>query len=166
MCQNRSIKTLKNILHQTLDDTIEKQVEEKEYPTVLKEEEKLTVRLEDMGMGRKKKLGSGSDISKEERIACEEAQGLCANLLVAVSLLLVFATLPLSLCFVIKVVQASKYFHYPLSNIALSSFLGIRASSHLSTRPSSFRRGPRPWSLFCHSLCGCVSEDRYENSNL
>ena len=77
----------------------------KEYPTVLKEEEKLTVKLEDMGMGRKKKLGSGSDISKEERIACEEAQGLCANLLVAVSLLLVFATLPLSLCFVIKVVQ-------------------------------------------------------------
>ena len=76
----------------------------KEYPTVLKEEEKLSVK---MGMGRKKKLGSGSDISKEERIACEEAQGLCANLLVAVSLLLVFATLPLSLCFVIKVVQAS-----------------------------------------------------------
>lgn len=86
----------------------------KEYPTVLKEEEKLTVRLEDMGLGRKKKLGSGSDISKEERIACEEAQGLCANLLVAVSLLLVFATLPLSLCFVIKVVQADINFSYLL----------------------------------------------------
>ena len=125
-------KKIENILHQTLDDTIEKQVEEKEYPTVLKEEEKLTVRLEDMGMGRKKKLGSGSDISKEERIACEEAQGLCANLLVAVSLLLVFATLPLSLCFVIKVVQARIVFPFnPLSFIALSSFLGIRASSHL-----------------------------------
>ena len=125
-------KNIENILHQTLDDTIEKQVEEKEYPTVLKEEEKLTVRLEDMGMGRKKKLGSGSDISKEERIACEEAQGLCANLLVAVSLLLVFATLPLSLCFVIKVVQARIVFPFnPLSFIALSSFLGIRASSHL-----------------------------------
>ena len=72
--------------------------------------------------GRKKKLGSGSDISKEERIgwqkksltisftsrlslACEEAQGICATLLVLCSLLLVFATLPLSLCFVIKVVQ-------------------------------------------------------------
>lgn len=105
-------KNIENILHQTLDDTIEKQVEEKEYPTVLKEEEKLTVRLEDMGMGRKKKLGSGSDISKEERIACEEAQGLCANLLVAVSLLLVFATLPLSLCFVIKVVQARTVFQF------------------------------------------------------
>ena len=125
-------KNIENILHQTLDDTIEKQVEEKEYPTVLKEEEKLTVRLEDMGMGRKKKLGSGSDISKEERIACEEAQGLCANLLVAVSLLLVFATLPLSLCFVIKVVQARIVFPFnSLSFIALSSFLGIRASSHL-----------------------------------
>ena len=114
LVSKQKYKNIENILHQTLDDTIEKQVEEKEYPTVLKEEEKLTVRLEDMGMGRKKKLGSGSDISKEERIACEEAQGLCANLLVAVSLLLVFATLPLSLCFVIKVVQASKYFHYPL----------------------------------------------------
>ena len=147
-------KNIENILHQTLDDTIEKQVEEKEYPTVLKEEEKLTVRLEDMGMGRKKKLGSGSDISKEERIACEEAQGLCANLLVAVSLLLVFATLPLSLCFVIKVVQARTVFQFnPMSYMALSSFLGIRASSHLSTRPSSLRRGSRSWSLLCHSLC-------------
>ena len=106
LVSKQKYKNIENILHQTLDDTIEKQVEEKEYSTVLKEEEKLTVRLEDMGMGRKKKLGSGSDISKEERIACEEAQGLCANLLVAVSLLLVFATLPLSLCFVIKVVQA------------------------------------------------------------
>ena len=132
LVSKQKYKNIENILHQTLDDTIEKQVEEKEYPTVLKEEEKLTVRLEDMGMGRKKKLGSGSDISKEERIACEEAQGLCANLLVAVSLLLVFATLPLSLCFVIKVVQARIVFPFnPLSFIALSSFLGIRASSHL-----------------------------------
>ena len=96
------------LLHQTFDDKITNQVVEKEYQAVLKEEEKLSVRLKEdkMGLGRKKKLGSGSDISKEERIACEEAQGLCANLLVAVSLLLVFATLPLSLCFVIKVVQA------------------------------------------------------------
>ena len=67
---------------------------------------KAPLRFEEMGMGRKKKLGSGSEICEEERIACEEAQGLCASLLVAVSLLLVFATLPLSLCFVIKVVQA------------------------------------------------------------
>ena len=37
--------------------------------------------------------------------ACEEAQGLCANLLVLCSLLLVLATLPFSLCLVIKVVQ-------------------------------------------------------------
>ena len=154
LVSKQKYKNIENILHQTLDDTIEKQVEEKEYPTVLKEEEKLTVRLEDMGMGRKKKLGSGSDISKEERIACEEAQGLCANLLVAVSLLLVFATLPLSLCFVIKVVQARIVFPFnPLSFIALSSFLGIRASSHLSTRPPSVRRSPRSWSLFCDSLC-------------
>ena len=37
--------------------------------------------------------------------ACEEAQGLCANILVFCSLLLVMATLPFSLCLVIKVVQ-------------------------------------------------------------
>lgn len=100
----------------------------KEYPTVLKEEEKLTVRLEDMGLGRKKKLGSGSDISKEERIACEEAQGLCANLLVAVSLLLVFATLPLSLCFVIKVVQADINFS-DLLEMALFTMHCYRSTS-------------------------------------
>ena len=37
--------------------------------------------------------------------ACEEGQGICAHLLVIFSLLLIFATLPLSLCFVVKVVQ-------------------------------------------------------------
>lgn len=137
----------------------------KEYPTVLKEEEKLTVRLEDMGLGRKKKLGSGSDISKEERIACEEAQGLCANLLVAVSLLLVFATLPLSLCFVIKVVQADINFS-DLLEMSLFTMLGVRASRYFSTRPPSLRRSPRSRSLFRYSVCGRVSEDRYADSNL
>ena len=137
----------------------------KEYPTGLKEEEKLTVRLEDMGLGRKKKLGSGSDISKEERIACEEAQGLCATLLVAVSLLLVFATLPLSLCFVIKVVQADLNF-FNLLYMTLSTILGIRASRYFSTWPSSLRRSPWSRSIFCHSVCGRVSENRHADSNI
>ena len=37
--------------------------------------------------------------------ACEEAPGLCAQLLVLCSMILVVVTLPLSLCLVIKVVQ-------------------------------------------------------------
>ena len=38
------------------------------HSALLTEEEKLSVQLGDMGLGRKKKLDSGSDISKEERV--------------------------------------------------------------------------------------------------
>ena len=92
------------------------------------EEEKLSVQLGDMGLGRKKKLGSGSDISKKERVACEEAQGLCATVLVCCSLLLVFATLPLSLCFVIKVVQASNIIKLHIS-VPLCRSMSVQSSS-------------------------------------
>ena len=38
-------------------------------------------------------------------LACEEGQGICAHLLVVVSIILIFVTLPFSLCFAVKVVQ-------------------------------------------------------------
>jgi len=41
----------------------------------------------------------------ENKIACEEGQGVCAHLLVVVSVLLIFLTMPFSLCLVVKVVQ-------------------------------------------------------------
>jgi len=44
-------------------------------------------------------------IEKEDKIACEEGQGICAHLLIVGSILLIIVTFPLSLCFVVKVVQ-------------------------------------------------------------
>ena len=37
--------------------------------------------------------------------ACEEGQGVCAYLMVVISVVLIFATFPFSLCLVVKVVQ-------------------------------------------------------------
>ena len=38
-------------------------------------------------------------------LACEEGPGICAHLLTLFSMLLIFLSLPISLCFVVKVVQ-------------------------------------------------------------
>ena len=53
---------------QPLDNTIDKREVGGAHSALLTEEEKLSVQLGDMGLGRKKKLDSGSDISKEERV--------------------------------------------------------------------------------------------------
>jgi len=42
---------------------------------------------------------------KQEKIACEEGQGICAHLLIVLSIVIIFLTFPLSLCCVVKVVQ-------------------------------------------------------------
>ena len=44
----------------------------------------------------------------EDKIACEEGQGICAHALVVISVLLIFMTLPFSLCLSVKVVQVIK----------------------------------------------------------
>ena len=41
--------------------------------------------------------------------ACEEGQGICAHLLVVVSVILIFLTMPFSLCLVVKVVQVGPW---------------------------------------------------------
>ena len=41
-------------------------------------------------------------------VACDEGPGICAHLITLCSLLIIFATLPVSLCFVVKVVQVSE----------------------------------------------------------
>ena len=46
-----------------------------------------------------------SIIGNEDKIACEEGQGICAHALVVISVLLIFMTLPFSLCLSVKVVQ-------------------------------------------------------------
>ena len=46
-----------------------------------------------------------SIIANEDKIACEEGQGICAHALVVISVLLIFMTLPFSLCLSVKVVQ-------------------------------------------------------------
>ena len=42
--------------------------------------------------------------------ACEEGPGICAHLITLFSMLLIAASLPFSLCFVVKVVQVSDHF--------------------------------------------------------
>ena len=40
--------------------------------------------------------------------ACEEGQGMCAHMLIVISIILIFLTFPFSLCCVVKVVQVIK----------------------------------------------------------
>ena len=40
-------------------------------------------------------------------LACEEGPGICAHLLTLASMLIIFMTLPISLCMVVKVVQVN-----------------------------------------------------------
>ena len=84
--------------------------------------------------------------------ACEEGQGVCAHLLVVVSVLLIFLTMPFSLCLVVKVVQvlhylsssSSLYLSSPSSLYMPSSFSLYLSSSpfwlsgHKSQEPGSF----------------------------
>ena len=43
---------------------------------------------------------------------------------------------------------------------------GVRESRHLQTGPAAVRRSPGAGSLLHHSLCGCLREDWYENSDV
>ena len=43
---------------------------------------------------------------------------------------------------------------------------GVRESRHLQTGPTAVRRSPGAGSLLHHSLCGCLREDWYENSDV
>ena len=49
--------------------------------------------------------GSGGKEQVEEERVCEEGPGICAHLLTIGALFMIVTTLPLSLLFVIKVVQ-------------------------------------------------------------
>ena len=49
--------------------------------------------------------GNGNDFFTAFISACDEGPGLCAHLITFLSILLVFVTIPFSLCFAVKVVQ-------------------------------------------------------------
>lgn len=49
--------------------------------------------------------GNGGDNKSIGEVACDEGPGLCAHLITFLSILLVFVTIPFSLCFAVKVVQ-------------------------------------------------------------
>ena len=57
-----------------------------------------------------------SIFANEDKIACEEGQGICAHALVVISVLLIFMTLPFSLCLSVKVVQVK--FKYLFENLS------------------------------------------------
>ena len=57
-----------------------------------------------------------SIIGNEDKIACEEGQGICAHALVVISVLLIFMTLPFSLCLSVKVVQVIHSWRKPKEN--------------------------------------------------
>ena len=50
--------------------------------------------------------------------ACEEGQGICAHLLIVISIVFIFLTLPFSLCCVVKVVQVR-----PLLLVIVTNYL-------------------------------------------
>ena len=49
--------------------------------------------------------GPGPSLGQEQDLDCSEGPGLCAHLLTLISILLILVSLPLSLMFVVKVVQ-------------------------------------------------------------
>ena len=53
--------------------------------------------------------------------ACEEGQGICAHLLIVISIVFIFLTLPFSLCCVVKVVQVR-----PLLLVIVTNYLSDR----------------------------------------
>ena len=85
--------------------------------------------------------------------ACEEGPGVVAHLLTMVYLLMIAASLPLSLFMVVKVVQVARKESFD-HNISSLLFLGIRESSHLQTWSPLVRWGPGTWRLLHHTLCG------------
>ena len=104
------------------------------------------------------KNGNQNNVLKREKssdpIQCEEGPGLVAYLLTLGSLLLVAASLPLSLFFVVKVVQVSNFSPTNvniLSNLEL--ILGIREGGYLQTWEAFDRRGTRSWSVLHNTLC-------------
>ena len=58
-------------------------------------------------------MGSPKDDQSQDQVQCEEGPGVCALALTIFSLILIIVTLPLSLLFVVKVVQVGQ-FHFKL----------------------------------------------------
>ena len=81
--------------------------------------------------------------------ACEEGQGVCAHLLVVVSVLLIFLTMPFSLCLVVKVVQV---LHCLSSSFSL--YLSSSSSFYLSSSSSLYM--PSSFSLYFSSSSSCI----------
>ena len=54
------------------------------------------------------KMGSPKDNNSQDNVQCEEGPGVCALALTIFSLILIIVTLPLSLLFVVKVVQVGQ----------------------------------------------------------
>ena len=64
-------------------------------------------------------------------------------------------------------VRAAHHLHHAfLSLLHRQSGPGVRESRHLQTRPAAVRRSPGPGSVLHHPLCGCLREDRYEESDI
>ena len=89
--------------------------------------------------------------------ACEEGQGVCAHLLVVVSVLLIFLTMPFSLCLVVKVVQV---LHCLSSSFSL--YLSSSSSFYLSSSSSLYM--PSSFSLYFSSSSSCIYPPRLPDS--
>lgn len=61
--------------------------------------------LDDNNMSGGGNGGNGGDNKSIGEVACDEGPGLCAHLITFLSIVLVFVTIPFSLCFAVKVVQ-------------------------------------------------------------
>ena len=54
-------------------------------------------------------MGSPKDDQSQDHVQCEEGPGVCALALTIFSLILIIVSLPLSLLFVVKVVQVGQF---------------------------------------------------------
>jgi len=75
--------------------------------SIIKEysEGSLTPLTQDFEYLENNKMGSPKDNNSQDDVQCEEGPGVCALALTIFSLILIIVTLPLSLLFVVKVVQ-------------------------------------------------------------
>ena len=95
---------------------------------------------------------------------CEEGPGICAIMLTICSVLMIMATLPVSLLFTVKVVQVDDS-KKVCDNIHFT-IQGVWESGHLPAWSPSYRRCTRSGSVLHHSLCGYLWKDWHENCYL
>ena len=104
-------------------------------------------------------------------LVCEEGAGVCALIMTVISMIMIVISLPLSLFFVVKVVQVRRHnsSHNNSGNISVMSSIpssGVWEGGHLQAgqTPSWRSQGTRP--LLRHALHWYLQESRSQDRQL